>query len=210
MKLMLLGAPGAGKGTQAEYICKALGIPAISTGNILREAIKNGTALGLEAKKFMDEGKLVPDATIIGVISERLGKDDCANGFLLDGVPRTIAQADALGEMGIELDCALSIEVPDEFIERRMGGRRVCPVCGASFHVEFNAPKAEGICDQCGAKLVQRPDDAPETVRGRLKVYHEQTGPLKEYYAKKGILKSVDGRGDVESTRKLVFEALGI
>lgn len=210
MKLILLGAPGSGKGTQAEIICDKLSIPTISTGNILREAIKNGTDLGKQAKSFMDEGKLVPDALIVGIIKERLAADDCANGFILDGMPRTIAQAEALDEMGVPIDLALSLEVEDAAIEARMSGRRVCEGCGASYHMEYKKPKADGICDACGAKLVQRKDDAPETVRDRLKVYHEQTEPLKDYYANKGMLKSVAGCDGIEDTTKAVFAALGI
>lgn len=210
MKLILLGAPGSGKGTQAEIICDKLSIPTISTGNILREAIKQGTELGMQAKSYMDAGKLVPDALIVGIIKERLAADDCANGFILDGMPRTIAQAEALDEMGVPIDLALSLEVEDAAIEARMSGRRVCEGCGASYHMEYKKPKAEGICDACGAKLVQRKDDAPETVRDRLKVYHEQTEPLKDYYANKGMLKSVAGCDGIEDTTKAVFAALGI
>ncbi len=210
MKLILLGAPGSGKGTQAEIICEKLAIPTISTGNILREAIKNGTDLGVQAKSFMDEGKLVPDALIVGIIKERLAADDCANGFILDGMPRTIAQAEALDEMGVPIDLALSLEVEDAAIEARMSGRRVCEGCGASYHMDYKKPKADGVCDACGAKLVQRKDDAPETVRDRLKVYHEQTEPLKDYYANKGMLKSVAGCDGIEDTTKAVFAALGI
>ncbi len=210
MKLILLGAPGSGKGTQAEIICEKLSIPTISTGNILREAIKNGTELGVQAKSFMDEGKLVPDALIVGIIKERLAADDCANGFILDGMPRTIAQAEALDEMGVPIDLALSLEVEDAAIEARMSGRRVCEGCGASYHMDYKKPKADGVCDSCGAKLVQRKDDAPETVRDRLKVYHEQTEPLKDYYANKGMLKSVAGCDGIDDTTKAVFAALGI
>ena len=210
MKLILLGAPGSGKGTQAEIICDKLSIPTISTGNILREAIKQGTELGMQAKSYMDAGKLVPDALIVGIIKERLAADDCANGFILDGMPRTIAQAEALDEMGVPIDLALSLEVEDAAIEARMSGRRVCEGCGASYHMEYKKPKADGICDACGAKLVQRKDDAPETVRDRLKVYHEQTEPLKDYYANKGMLKSVAGCDGIEDTTKAVFAALGI
>lgn len=210
MKLILLGAPGSGKGTQAEIICEKLSIPTISTGNILREAIKEGTELGMQAKSYMDAGKLVPDALIVGIIKERLAADDCANGFILDGMPRTIAQAEALDEMGVPIDLALSLEVEDAAIEARMSGRRVCEGCGASYHMLYKQPKAEGVCDSCGAKLVQRKDDAPETVRDRLKVYHEQTEPLKDYYANKGMLKSVQGRDGIEDTTKAVFAALGI
>lgn len=210
MKLILLGAPGAGKGTQAEIICEKLKIPAISTGNILREAIKNGTAMGLEAKSFMDAGKLVPDNVIVGVVKERLAADDCKNGFILDGMPRTVAQAEALDEMGVSIDIVLSIEVEDAAIERRMSGRRVCEGCGASYHLLYKPSKKEGVCDSCGGKLICRKDDAPETVRDRLKVYHEQTEPLKGYYEKQGKLKTVQGQEELSDTTRLVFEALGI
>lgn len=210
MRLILLGAPGAGKGTQAELICDKLNIPAISTGNILREAIKEGTALGLEAKGFMDAGKLVPDEVIVGVTKERLAADDCKNGFILDGMPRTVAQAEALDSMGVIIDTVLSIEVPDAAIESRMTGRRVCENCGASYHLLYKPSKVEGICDACNGKLVQRRDDAPETVRDRLKVYHEQTEPLKGYYEKQGKLKTISGQEELADTTRLVFEALGI
>ena len=210
MKLILLGAPGAGKGTQAELICEKLNIPAISTGNILREAIKNGTAMGLEAKTFMDAGKLVPDNVIVGVVKERLAADDCKNGFILDGMPRTVAQAEALDAMGVEIDTVLSLEVEDETIEKRMTGRRVCEGCGASYHIQHKPSKQEGICDACGAKLVRRKDDEPETVRDRLKVYHELTEPLKGYYEKQGKLKAINGQLGLEDTTRLVFKALGI
>ena len=210
MKLILLGAPGSGKGTQAEIICEKLGIPTISTGNILREAIKMETPLGMQAKSYMDAGKLVPDELIVGVIKDRLTRSDCAAGFILDGMPRTIAQAEALDRMGVLVDSVLSLEVDDAQIEARMSGRRVCENCGASYHVQHKKPKAEGVCDACGGKLVQRKDDAPETVRDRLAVYHEQTEPLKDYYASKGILKSVVGANAIEDTTKAVFAALGI
>jgi len=210
MKLILLGAPGAGKGTQAELICKKLNIPTISTGNILREAIKNKTERGMMAKSFMDAGKLVPDEVIVGIVSERLGADDCKNGFILDGMPRTVAQAEALDEMGVEIDIVLSIEVDDSAIERRMSGRRVCESCGASYHIEHKKPKEEGVCDSCGGKLVLRADDAPETVRDRLRVYHEQTEPLVSFYEAKGILKAIQGQDGIDDTSRLVFEALGV
>lgn len=210
MKLILLGAPGAGKGTQAELICAKLDIPAISTGNILREAIKAGTALGLQAKGFMDAGKLVPDEVIVGVVKERLGEADCQKGFILDGMPRTVAQAEALDAMGVDVDCVLSIEVSDADIERRMTGRRVCEKCGASYHMLYKKPATEGTCDSCCGKLIQRKDDAPETVRDRLRVYHEQTEPLKSFYAAKGKLKTVEGQEEVRDTTALVFQTLGI
>lgn len=210
MKLILLGAPGAGKGTQAELICKRLSIPAISTGNIIREAMKTGTEMGKKAKSFVDAGNLVPDEVVIGIIKERLAKDDCKNGFILDGFPRTIPQAEALDKMGIDIDAVLSIEVADEAIVKRMSGRRVCEKCGASYHIEYKKPKTEGICDACGSSLICRKDDAPETVLDRLNVYHEQTEPLKGYYEKTGKLKTVMGQEELSDTTALVFAALGI
>lgn len=208
MNLILLGAPGAGKGTQAEKICEKLSIPAISTGNMLREAMANGTEMGLKAKSFIDAGKLVPDEVVIGIIDERLKQDDCKNGFILDGFPRTIPQAEALDEMGVRIDKVIDIEVPDEKIAARLSGRRVCLKCGATYHTEFKKPKTEGICDACGDTLVQRKDDMPETVLDRLKTYHEQTEPLKGYYAKKGILRVVEGQEEVADTTALTFKAL--
>lgn len=208
MKLILLGAPGAGKGTQAEVICKALNIPAISTGNIIREALAQGTEMGLKAKSFMDAGQLVPDAVVIGIIKERLAKDDCANGFILDGFPRTIPQAEALDAMGVIIDRVIDIEVPDEKIAARMSGRRVCKDCGSSYHLEYKAPKAEGVCDACDGELIQRKDDAPETVLDRLAVYHKQTEPLKDFYSKKGILRIVEGQEEIADTSALTLKAL--
>ena len=208
MKLILLGAPGAGKGTQAEVICNALNIPAISTGNIIREALRLGTEMGLKAKSFMDAGQLVPDDVVIGIIKERLAKDDCANGFILDGFPRTIPQAEALDAMGIIIDKVIDIEVPDEKIAARMSGRRVCKDCGASYHLEYKAPESEGVCDACSGELVQRKDDAPETVLDRLAVYHEQTEPLVEYYRKKNKLVVVEGQEEVSDTTALTLKAL--
>lgn len=208
MKLILLGAPGAGKGTQAEVICKALNIPAISTGNIIREALAQGTEMGLKAKSFMDAGQLVPDDVVIGIIKERLAKDDCANGFILDGFPRTIPQAEALDAMGIIIDKVIDIEVPDEKIAARMSGRRVCKDCGSSYHLEYKAPKAEGVCDACDGELIQRKDDAPETVLDRLAVYHKQTEPLKDFYSKKGILRIVEGQEEIADTSALTLKAL--
>lgn len=208
MNLILLGAPGAGKGTQAEKICEKLNIPAISTGNMLREAMANGTEMGLKAKSFIDAGKLVPDAVVIGIINERLKQDDCQNGFILDGFPRTIPQAEALDEMGVRIDRVLDIEVPDNKIASRLSGRRVCLKCGATYHTEFKRPKAEGVCDVCGEALVQRKDDMPETVLDRLKTYHEQTEPLKGFYEKKGILRVVEGQEEVADTTALTFKAL--
>ncbi len=208
MKLILLGAPGAGKGTQAEVICNALKIPAISTGNIIREALAQGTEMGLKAKSFMDAGQLVPDDVVIGIIKERLAKDDCANGFILDGFPRTIPQAEALDAMGVVIDRVIDIEVPDEKIAARMSGRRVCKDCGSSYHLEYKAPKAEGVCDACDGELIQRKDDAPETVLGRLAVYHKQTEPLKDFYSKKGILRIVEGQEEIADTSALTLKAL--
>ena len=210
MKLILLGAPGAGKGTQAEIISKKLGIPTISTGNILREAIKNGTEIGLKAKSFMDNGKLVPDDVIIGIVKERVSRDDCKNGFILDGVPRTIPQAEALEQQGVHFDRVVSIEIEDSVIEARMTGRRVCGTCGASFHVTANPPKVEGVCDLCGKELIVRKDDTPETVRNRLRVYHEQTEPLKDFYGKLGVLKLVEGNQPIEAATRDILAALGI
>ena len=209
MKLILLGAPGAGKGTQAEILCKELNIPTISTGNILRAAIKNGTPTGLKAKAFMDEGKLVPDEVIIGIINERLAEEDCFNGYILDGVPRTIAQAEAMEKAGIVFDHVISIEIADETIVNRMGNRRVCEDCGASYHLVAVPPKVEGVCDKCGGKLIQRKDDAPETVKARLDVYHQETEPLKGFYAERGLLRSVDDRPSVAETSKGILEVLG-
>lgn len=208
MNLILLGAPGAGKGTQAEKICEKYGIPAVSTGNIIREAIKNGTDMGLKAKSYTDAGALVPDDVVIGIIKERLQEDDCKNGFVLDGFPRTIPQAEALDKMGVVIDKVVDIEVPDEAIAARLSGRRVCLKCGATYHTEYKKPKKEGICDVCGDGLVQRKDDKPETVLDRLRVYHEQTEPLKDYYEKTGKLVIVDGQEEVEDTTALVFKIL--
>lgn len=208
MKLILLGAPGAGKGTQAEVICEKLSIPAVSTGNCLREAVKNGTEMGIKAKSFMDSGALVPDEVVIGIIKERLAQDDCKNGFILDGFPRTVPQAQALDAMGVAIDMVLEISVADEAIEQRLGGRRVCESCGASYHMAFKPPKEDGVCDKCGGKLIIRKDDQPETVRDRLRVYHEQTEPLKGFYENKGILTVVMGQEEIADTTKLVLSAL--
>lgn len=209
MKLILLGAPGAGKGTQAEIIASKLSIPTISTGNILREAIRNGTKTGLEAKRYMDEGKLVPDDVIIGIVADRVAQPDCAGGYILDGMPRTIPQAQALEDRGIHFDHVISIEIADEVIEKRMTGRRVCSNCGASYHVVANPPKAEGVCDSCGGALTIRKDDAPETVRNRLSVFHKETEPLKEFYQKLGKLQLVDGNQAIEKTTSAIMEVLG-
>ena len=208
MKLILLGAPGAGKGTQAEVISEKLSIPAVSTGNIIREALANGTEMGLKAKSFIDAGQLVPDDVVIGIIKERLAKDDCANGFILDGFPRTIPQAEALDTMGVIIDRVISIEVEDEKIVRRMSGRRVCKACGSSYHLEYKKPAQDGVCNVCGGELVQRKDDHPDTVLDRLHVYHEQTEPLKDYYEKKGILRIVVGQEEVADTTALTLKAL--
>ena len=210
MKIIMLGAPGAGKGTQAEIISKKLNIPTISTGNILRAAVKNGTPVGLKAKEYMDAGKLVPDEVIIGIVAERLAESDCANGYILDGVPRTIAQAEALEAAGVHFDVVLSIEISDQEIIDRMGGRRACTACGATYHVVSAPSKVEGKCDKCGTDLVLRDDDKPETVKNRLDVYHKETEPLKDFYALRGNLKSVDNQSSIEATTKVVFEALGI
>ncbi len=208
MKLILLGAPGAGKGTQAEVICNHLNVPTISTGNIIRAALKAETEMGLKAKEFINNGQLVPDEVVIGIIKERLAEDDCKNGFILDGFPRTIPQAEALDEMGIEIDKVIDIEVPDEKIVERMSGRRVCPACGNSYHLLYKKPAKEGICNACGAELIIRADDHPDTVKERLEVYHSQTEPLKEFYGKKNKLFIVEGQEEVADTSALVLKAL--
>ena len=208
MKIILLGAPGAGKGTQAEVICKHLNIPTISTGNCLREAVKNGSPLGLRAKADMDSGRLVPDDVVIGVVKDRIAKDDCAKGYILDGFPRTVAQAEALEAMGVEIDKVIDLEVPDETIKRRLSGRRVCEGCGASYHLDFKPPKQEGVCDACGRALIIRRDDEPATVQDRLDVYHRQTEPVKAFYAARGKLYRVEGQEQVEDTSALVLKAL--
>lgn len=208
MKLILLGAPGAGKGTQAEILSKAYQIPTISTGNILRAAIKNGTPVGLRAKAFIDAGQLVPDEVILGIIEERLAQSDCAEGYILDGVPRTIPQAEAMEQRGIDVDCALSIEIEDEVIVERMSGRRTCKNCSQTFHVVSNPPKREGVCDFCGGELGIRKDDAPETVLKRLQVYHRETEPLKAFYEQRGKLKTVENRHSIEATTAAIRETL--
>ena len=210
MKLILLGAPGAGKGTQAEILSKKLGIPTISTGNILREAIKNQTETGLKAKAFMDNGQLVPDDVIIGIVRERLSQPDCAKGYILDGMPRTIPQAAALEESGVHFDAVVSIEILDEVIESRMTGRRVCGSCGASYHITANPPKVENVCDECGGALTIRKDDNPETVKNRLAVFHAETEPLKDFYAKLGLLKLVEGNQPIEDATRDILQALGM
>ena len=210
MKLILLGPPGAGKGTQAEILSKKLDIPTISTGNILRAAIKNGTEIGLKAKSFMDAGKLVPDEVIIGIIAERLEQPDCAKGYILDGVPRTLAQAEAIEEKGIHFDAVLSIEVSNDEIIGRMSGRRACTACGATYHIVAAPTKVEGICDKCGGTLVQRDDDKPETVLNRLEVYAKETAPLVDFYKARGVLKPVANQPSIEATTAEVMKALGM
>ena len=210
MRLILLGAPGAGKGTQAEVLSKLLSIPTISTGNILRAAMKEGTPVGLQAKAYVEAGQLVPDEVIIAIIKDRLAQPDCANGYILDGVPRTIPQAEAMEKMGIAIDCALSIEVEDQVIVDRLGGRRVCKDCGATYHMLSHRPKVEGVCDNCGGEVICRKDDAPETVKARLATYHRETEPLKAFYAERGKLKSVENQPGVEATTAVIREALGI
>jgi len=210
MKLILLGPPGAGKGTQADILSKKLDIPTISTGNILRAAVKEGTEIGLKAKSFMDAGKLVPDEVIIGIVAERLQKEDCANGYILDGVPRTLAQAEAIENSGITFDAVVSLDVSNEEIISRMSGRRACTACGATYHVVAAPPKAEGVCDKCGAALVQRDDDKPETVLNRLEVYAKETAPLVEFYEARGILKTVANQPTIEATTAEVLKALGM
>ena len=208
MNLIFLGAPGAGKGTQAEVVCEKLGIPAISTGNMLREAVKNGTPAGLAAKECMDRGDLVPDDVVIGILKDRIAQDDAKNGFILDGFPRTVAQAEALDAMGVQIDKVIEISVPDEKIIARLSGRRVCEGCGASYHVDFKPTKVEGKCNLCGANVVQRIDDKPETVVARLKTYYEKTAPLKNYYLSKGKLITVEGQEEIAETSKLTLAAV--
>ena len=210
MRLILLGAPGAGKGTQAEILSKMLSIPTISTGNILRAAMKNGTPVGLQAKAYVDIGRLVPDDVIIGIINERLAEPDCVNGYSLDGVPPPIPQAEALESAGIDIDCAISLEVADEVIIERMSGRRTCKECSQTFHIVSNPPKTEGICDFCGGELTVRKDDAPETVKARLETYHRETEPLKAFYESRGKLKSIENQPSIEATTEAIKKALGI
>ena len=209
MNLILLGAPGAGKGTQAELLIEKLGIPGISTGNMLREAIANGTELGKKVKSYMDGGLLVPDELIMGIVAERTAQPDCANGFILDGVPRTLAQAEALDAAGVVIDHVVSIEIDDSVIEGRMTGRRVCGKCGASYHVVANPPKTEGVCDSCGSELIIRKDDAPETVRKRLDVYHAQTEVLMDYYGKQGKIRHIVGNQSIEGANEDILVAIG-
>ena len=210
MRLILLGAPGAGKGTQAEILSRELSIPTISTGNILRAAMKAGTPVGVQAKSYVDAGKLVPDSVIIDIIRERLAQEDCKNGYILDGVPRTIPQAEMMEAMGVEIDCALSIEIEDAIILDRMTGRRTCKECSQTFHIINNPPKTEGVCDSCGGELTIRKDDAPETVKARLEVYHRDTEPLKQFYAQRGKLKTVDNQSSIEATTAVIRKALEI
>ena len=209
MKLILLGAPGAGKGTQSEMLSRQLGIPAISTGNMFREAMANGSELGMQVKQCMDEGKLVSDDLVLSLVAERTAKPDCKNGFILDGVPRTLAQAEALEAKGVRIDHVVSIEVDDSEIEGRMTGRRVCAKCGASYHIVANPPKTEGICDSCGSDLIIRKDDKPETVRHRLEVYHATTEVLKEFYGKLGRLVEVNGSQSIEGANEDILKAIG-
>ncbi len=208
LKMIFLGAPGAGKGTQSEIVSEKFNIPAISTGSIIRAAIKNGTEMGLAAKEATERGELVPDSVVIGIIKERLAEPDCENGFILDGFPRTVPQAIALDEMNVEITLVLSIEVADEKIAERMGGRRVCNKCGASYHIQYNPSKTAGICDKCGEPLSIRKDDSPEIVLSRLATYHEQTEPLKDFYGKKGILKLVEGQEELSDTTALTLKAI--
>ena len=210
MNLILLGAPGAGKGTQAEMLIQQLQIPSISTGNMLREAMANGSELGKQVKTFMDSGSLVPDDVILSIVAERVAQPDCKNGFILDGVPRTLAQAQALDAKGVRIDHVVSIEIEDAVIESRMTGRRVCTKCGASYHITANPPKAEGICDLCGSEVAIRKDDAPETVRHRLEVYHAATEVLKDYYAKQGKLLCVEGNQSIEGANRDILRSLGV
>lgn len=208
MNLIFLGAPGAGKGTQAEIVSEKYNIPAVSTGNIIREAMKTGTEMGIKAQQFVQKGELVPDEVVIGIIKERLAESDCKNGFILDGFPRTIPQAQALDSMGVAIDKVIDIEVSDDKIVTRMSGRRVCPNCGASYHIEYKKPSKEGVCNSCGSELIIRKDDSPEVVLDRLKVYHEQTEPLKSYYEKAGKLIVVEGQEEVADTTALTLKAL--
>ena len=208
MNLILLGAPGAGKGTQAAILAKELSIPTISTGNILRAAVASGSELGKQAKACMESGALVSDEIIIGIIRDRLAEPDCANGYILDGVPRTLGQAEALEENGIKFDHVVSMEISDETIMERMSGRRVCPKCGASYHITAVPPKKEGVCDECGSELITRKDDAPETVKSRLAVYHKETEPLKDFYKSRGVLVPVEDQGSVEATSAAILKLL--
>ena len=208
MNIIMLGAPGAGKGTQAAVLCEHFGIPTISTGNMIREALKNGTEMGLKAKSYMDDGKLVPDEVVIGIVKETLSEDDCKKGFILDGFPRTIPQAEALDNMGVDIQYVINIDVPDESIIKRMSGRRVCENCGRPYHIESLKPQKDGVCDDCGGTLVQRKDDHPDTVLARLDVYHKETEPLADYYRKQGKLVNVEGQNTVADTTAAVLKAI--
>ena len=208
MNIIMLGAPGAGKGTQAAVLCEHFGIPTISTGNMIREALKNGTEMGLKAKSYMDDGKLVPDEVVIGIVKERLSEDDCKKGFILDGFPRTIPQAEALDNMGVDIQYVINIDVADESIIKRMSGRRVCENCGRPYHIESLKPQKDGVCDDCGGTLVQRKDDHPDTVLARLDVYHKETEPLADYYKKQGQLVNVEGQNTVADTTAAVLKAI--
>lgn len=210
MNIIMLGAPGAGKGTQAAVLCEKLNIPTISTGNIIREALKNGTEMGKKAKSFMDAGQLVPDEVVIGIVKDRLQEDDCKDGFILDGFPRTIPQAEALDAMGADINCVIDIEVQDDVIVNRLSGRRVCENCGRPYHIESLKPKVDGVCDDCNGALVQRKDDQIDTIKNRLDIYHKETEPLVKYYEAQGKLKVVEGKDTVDATTKAVFEVLGV
>ena len=210
MNLILLGAPGAGKGTQAEVLVEKLGVPQISTGDILRAAVKNGTPIGLKAKAFMDAGDLVPDEVIIGIVKERLEADDCINGYIFDGMPRTIAQAEALDSQNVIIDTVLLIAVPDEVLIRRLSGRRTCPECGIIYHIATKKPKKDGICDACGTELIIRKDDEMETIKNRLKTYHNETEPLVDYYKAQGKLKTLSGDHGIAEQTAEVFKILGL
>ncbi|MCL2078224.1 MAG: adenylate kinase [Oscillospiraceae bacterium] len=210
MKIILLGPPGAGKGTQAEILTEKLKIPQISTGDILRAAVKAGTPVGLQAKAYMDAGDLVPDDVIIGVVKERLTEKDCEKGYIFDGMPRTIAQAEALDAQNVQIDAVLSIEVPDEIIITRLGGRRTCPECGMIYHTQTKKPSKDGICDACGAGLIIRKDDETETIKNRLETYHKETAPLIDYYRAQGKLKDVGGEYNIASQTAEVFKVLGL
>ena len=210
MNIIMLGAPGAGKGTQAAVLCEHFGIPTISTGNMIREALKNGTEMGLKAKSYMDDGKLVPDEVVIGIVKERLSEDDCKKGFILDGFPRTIPQAEALDAMGVTINSVVDIEVKDEVIVNRLSGRRVCENCGRPYHIESLKPQVDGVCDDCKGALVQRKDDQIDTIKNRLEIYHKETEPLVKYYEAQGKLLVVEGKDTVKATTDAVFEALGV
>lgn len=210
MNIVLFGAPGAGKGTQAVFLSEKMGVPSVSTGNIIRDAIKNRTESGLKAREYTDAGKLVPDDAVIAIIKERLMQDDCKNGFILDGFPRTVPQAEALERMGVTVDKVISYEVDDKKITERMTGRRVCRDCGTPFHISHNPSAKEGVCDKCGGETVQRADDTPATVEDRLRIYHEQTEPLKDFYGKRNVLVCVDGEGAIEKIAASTVEALGL